>query len=76
MLEKDKHIRIDIDSLVERHMNEGGSRYSVILEASIRAREIAKHRNFIDTKTEKLNKYGFKPINQALADMVEDYKTT
>lgn len=76
MLETNQHIKIDIDNLVSIHMKEGGSRYTVILEAAMRARDIAKHRNFVDIKTEKLNKYGFKPINQALADMVVDYKTT
>ena len=76
MLEKDKHIRIDFEDVVSTHMKNGGSRYTMILEGAIRARDIAKRRTAIDIKTEKLNQYGFKPINQALADMVVDYKTT
>ena len=76
MSEKYQHIKIDFEPVVDAHTKLGGSRYSMILEASLRARDIAKHRNSIDIKTEKLNQYGFKPINQALADMVVDYETT
>lgn len=76
MLEKDKHIRIDFEPVVDAHTKIGGSRYTMILEGALRARAMVKRRDDIDRRHEKLHKYGFKPINQALADMVEDYKTT
>jgi hypothetical protein len=74
MSEKYQHIKIDFETVVDAHTKLGGSRYSMILEGALRARDIAKRRTAIDIKTEKLNKYGFKPINQALADMVVDYE--
>jgi hypothetical protein len=44
----------------------------MILEAAWRARDIEKRRDFLDRKAEKLNYYGYKPINQALKDIIDD----
>lgn len=67
MKERDpsKHIReISIDKAAEKV----GGVYSLIVYASMHAREIAKRRNKIDAKQKKLNDYGYTPINQALDD--------
>ena len=61
--------RVDVQKAVEAHE---GNRYTMILEAAYRAREITKRRDFLDRKAEKLNYYGYKPINQALQDIIDD----
>ena len=61
--------RVDVAKALAAHE---GSRYTMILEAAYRAREIAKRRDFLDRKAEKLNYYGYKPINQALQDIIDD----
>lgn len=59
-----KHIRdIDIQKAAENTEN---NVYNLIVLAAARAREIAASRNKLDAKNQKLNKYEFKPINQAL----------
>ena len=61
--------RVDIAKALEAH---GGNRYTLILEAAWRARDIEKHRDFLDRKAQKLHQYGYKPINQALQDIIDD----
>ena len=61
--------RVDVAKALSAH---DGNRYTMILEAAYRAREIAKRRDFLDRKAEKLNYYGYKPINQALQDIIDD----
>ena len=61
--------RVDVAKALAAHE---GNRYTMILEAAYRAREIAKRRDFLDRKAEKLNYYGYKPINQALQDIIDD----
>lgn len=65
--------RIDVEQAVKAEVF-GGNRYLMILEASLRARQIAKRRDFLDRKAEKLNYYGYKPINAALKDIIDEYK--
>ena len=62
--------RVDVAKAVEVV----GNRYYMILEAAYRARDIQKRRDFLDRKAEKLHDYGYKPINQALQDIIEDAK--
>ena len=65
--------RVDIAAVLKAHeKTREGNRYTMILEATYRAREIAKRRDFLDRKAEKLNYYGYKPINQALQDIIDD----
>jgi hypothetical protein len=65
--------RIDIAAVLAAHeKTHEGNRYTMILEATYRARDIEKRRDFLDRKAEKLNYYGYKPINQALQDMIDD----
>jgi hypothetical protein len=61
--------RIDVAKAIESF---NGKQYIMILEGARRAREIAKTRDRIDRKNEKINYYGYKPINQALKDIIED----
>ena len=65
--------RIDVAAVLAAHekMREG-NRYTMIIEAAYRARDIEKRRDFLDRKAEKLNYYGYKPINQALQDIIDD----
>jgi DNA-directed RNA polymerase subunit K/omega len=65
--------RLDIEQAAKAEPF-NGNRYLMILEAAFRARQIAKHRDFLDRKNEKLNYYGYKPVNQALKDIIEDSK--
>ena len=65
--------RVDIAAVLAAHeKTREGNRYTMILEAAYRARDIEKRRDFLDRKAEKLNYYGYKPINQALQDMIDD----
>jgi len=67
--------RVDIAAVLAAHeKTREGSRYTMILEAAYRARDIEKRRDFLDRKAEKLHYYGYKPINQALQDMIDDAK--
>jgi len=50
----------------------GDNQYLMILYAAQLAREITKRRDFLDRKAEKINYYGYKPINQALKDIIDD----
>ena len=61
--------RVDVAKALAAH---GGNRYTLILEAAWRARDIEKHRDFLDRKAQKLHQYGYKPINQALQDIIDD----
>ena len=61
--------RVDVAKALTAH---GGNRYTLILEAAWRARDIEKHRDFLDRKAQKLHQYGYKPINQALQDIIDD----
>ena len=60
--------RVDVAKAVDAV----GNRYYMILEAAWRARDIEKRRDFLDRKAEKLHYYGYKPINQALQDIIDD----
>jgi DNA-directed RNA polymerase subunit K/omega len=51
-----------------------GNRYLMILEAARRARIIAHRRDALDRKHEKLHYYGYKPINSALEDIIDEYE--
>jgi DNA-directed RNA polymerase subunit K/omega len=65
--------RVDVAAVLSAHeKTREGNRYTMILEAAYRARDIEKHRDFLDRKAEKLNYYGYKPINQALQDIIDD----
>ena len=64
--------RLDVEQAANAKVF-GGNRYLFVLEAARRAREINKHRDFLDRKNEKLNFYGYKPINQAIKDIIEDF---
>ena len=67
--------RIDIAAVLAAHENtRQGNRYTMIIEAAYRARDIEKRRDFLDRKSEKLHYYGYKPINQALQDIIDDAK--
>jgi hypothetical protein len=67
--------RIDIAAVLNAHEKTyEGNRYTMILEAVYRARDIEKRQDFLDRKAEKLHYYGYKPINQALQDMIDDAK--
>jgi hypothetical protein len=61
--------RVDVAQAIKAF---NGKQYLMILEGARRAREIAKTRDRLDRKNEKLNYYGYKPINQALKDIIED----
>lgn len=61
--------RVDVAKAIEAF---NGKQYLMILEAARRAREITKTRDRIDRKHEKLHYYGYKPLNQALKDIIED----
>jgi phosphoenolpyruvate carboxylase len=59
--------RIDIAAVLTAHeKTREGNRYTMIIEAAYIARD------FLDRKSEKLHYYGYKPINQALQDMIDD----
>jgi len=65
--------RVDIAAVLKAHeKTREGNRYTMILEAAYRARDIAKRRDFLDRKAEKLHYYGYKPLNQALQDIIDD----
>lgn len=63
--------RLDVEKAVKAI---GGNRYLMILEASRRARVIKKRRDELDTKNEKLGYYGYKPINAALKDIIDEHE--
>jgi hypothetical protein len=63
--------RLDVEKAVKAI---GGNRYLMILEASRRARIIKKRRDDLDTKNEKLGYYGYKPINAALEDIINEHE--
>jgi hypothetical protein len=44
----------------------------MVLEAARRARIISKRRDGLDRKNEKLNFYGYKPLNQAIKDIIDE----
>jgi len=64
--------RVDVQKAVQAFE---GKRYLLILEAARRARELTKQRDFLDRKAEKLHYYGYKPINAALQDIIDEYQT-
>jgi hypothetical protein len=49
-----------------------GNRYLFILEAARRARIVSKRRDGLDRGNEKLNFYGYKPLNQAIKDIIDE----
>jgi len=62
--------RLDIQKAVEAFE---GNQYLMILEAAARARIISKRRDQLDRKHEKLHFYGYKPINSALEDIIDEH---
>jgi hypothetical protein len=63
--------RLDVAKAIQAF---GGNQYLMILEAARRARIVAKRRDFLDRKQEKLHYYGYKPINAALEDIIDEYE--
>ena len=61
--------RVDVAKAVKAF---NGNQYLMILVAAHLARDITKRRDFLDRKAEKLHYYGYKPINQALQDIIDD----
>lgn len=62
--------RLDVAKALEAF---GNNQYLMILEASRRARIIAKRRDALDRKHEKLHYFGYKPVNAALEDIIDEY---
>jgi len=63
---KHKHIEdIDIQKAAE---TTNGNVFDLIVYAAQHARNIHAKRNKIDAKENKINKYEYKPLNQALDD--------
>lgn len=58
---------------VEQALNTNANMYTVILEAAVRARKIKFERDKKDVKDEKLNFYPYKPISQALQDIIDEH---
>jgi hypothetical protein len=68
---RDEMPRLDVELAINASPF-NGDRYLFILESSRQAREIAKRRNHLDRQNEKLNFYGYKPINQAIKDIIDE----
>jgi hypothetical protein len=68
--------RPDVELAVKAHDRNGGNRYTMILEAAVRARAMIKRRDGIDRHTARLNKYPMRPLSQAIQDIIDDYKTS
>ena len=72
-MQQDKKNRPELPRVdVQKAVNAVGNRYYMILIAAHMARDITKRRDFLDRKAEKLHYYGYKPINQALQDIIDD----
>jgi len=67
--------RLDVELAVNA-IPFNGDRYLFILEAARRARVISKRRDGLDRGNEKLNFYGYKPLNQAIKDIIDDAEYT
>ena len=74
LLEKQDHTSIDFTKAIDAHTRLGGNRYTMILEAAFRARQMFKRRDELDRKAGKLHRYDLKPLSQAVKDIIEDYK--
>lgn len=68
---RDEMPRLDVEKAVNAHPF-NGNRYLFILEGARQAREITKRRNYLDKQNSKLNFYGYKPINQAIKDIIDE----
>jgi hypothetical protein len=68
---RDEMPRLDVEKAVNAYPF-NGNRYLFILESARQAREIAKRRNHLDRQNEKLNFYGYKPINQAIKNIIDE----
>jgi DNA-directed RNA polymerase subunit K/omega len=66
------HLKTDVWGTVEKLQKQDISVYDMILAAAVKARDISKRRNFLDTKDGRLNKYSMKPINQALKEIEDE----
>lgn len=69
MANSDK-IRVDVEKAMDVH---GNNMYATIIEAAERARKIKNLRDRKDSETSKLHKYEYKPINQALQDIIDEH---
>jgi hypothetical protein len=69
LLKRSELDRVDVAKAINAFE---GNQYLMILCAAQLAREITKRRDFLDRKAEKLHYYGYKPINQALKDIIDD----
>ena len=66
--------RIEIERVdVEKALNIGSNMYATIIEAAQRARVIKTSRDKADSKAEKLHFYPYKPISQALQDIIDEH---
>jgi hypothetical protein len=69
LLKRTELERVDVAKAIKAFE---GNQYLMILCAAQLAREITKRRDFLDRKAEKLHYYGYKPVNQALKDIIDD----
>lgn len=69
MISKEKQ-RVD----VEKALSTGSNMYDVILEAALRARVIKSERDRKDIKDGKLNYHAYKPISQALQNIIDEHE--
>ena len=67
-----KQHEIDVWDSASKFQEQGSNVYEMILIGAVKAREIAKRRNFLDMKEGRLNKYPLKPINQALKEIEDE----
>ena len=58
---------------VEKALNAGDNMYNVILAAAAKARSIKSYRDKKDMADGKLNAYAYKPISQALQDIIDEH---
>lgn len=61
--------RVDVAKAIEVS---GKDMYTTIIEAAQRARVIKTSRDKADSKAEKLHFYPYKPISQALQDIIDE----
>jgi len=66
--------RVDVARAMEVNLEATGkSMYATIIEAAARARAIKSSRDKNDAKYEKLHFHTYKPISQALQDIIDEH---